>query len=169
MRDPQHLNEQEAFFLRRREWARHTAQALGNRACRIGHSTLFVKSTKLFRKLHTARADGSWEKTLQKPLKPDLLIIDDFGLTALTMAQAGECTRSSPSATSVARSSSPRIVLRATGYHSSRTGSGQLGHGSVGAPRPSRCYQRSVLSKENATEPPSPATDSLPQKRLKWK
>lgn len=121
MRDPQHLNEQEAFFLRRREWARHTAQALGNRACRIGHSTLFVKSTKLFRKLHTARADGSWEKTLQKPLKPDLLIIDDFGLTALTMAHAGDCTRSSPSATSVARSSSPRIVLRATEYHSSRT------------------------------------------------
>lgn len=66
----------------------HLAQALGNRACRIGHSTLFVKSSKLFRKLHIARADGSWEKALQKLLKPDLLIIDDFGLTALTMPQA---------------------------------------------------------------------------------
>jgi len=66
----------------------HLAQALGNRACRIGHTTLFVKSTKLFRKLNAARADGSWEKALQKLLKPDLLIIDDFGLTGLTMPQA---------------------------------------------------------------------------------
>ena len=66
----------------------HLAQALGNRACRIGHSTLFLKSTKLFRALNTARADGSWEKALKKLLAPDLLIIDDFGLTALTMAQA---------------------------------------------------------------------------------
>ena len=68
----------------------HLAQALGNRACRIGHSTLFVKSTKLFRNLNTARADGSWEKALRKLLNPDLLIIDDFGLSALTTTQAEE-------------------------------------------------------------------------------
>ena len=68
----------------------HLAQALGNLACRIGHSTLFVKSTKLFRNLNTARADGSWEKALRKLLNPDLLIIDDFGLSALTITQAEE-------------------------------------------------------------------------------
>lgn len=68
----------------------HLAQALGNQACRIGHSTLFLKSTKLFRGLNSARADGTWEKALKKLLVPDLLIIDDFGLSAMTMTQAEE-------------------------------------------------------------------------------
>jgi DNA replication protein DnaC len=68
----------------------HLAQALGNQACRIGHTTLFVKSTKLFRGLNNARADGSWEKALKRLLAPDLLIIDDFGLSAMTMTQAEE-------------------------------------------------------------------------------
>jgi DNA replication protein DnaC len=68
----------------------HLAQALGNLACRIGHTTLFVKSTQLFRNLNKARADGSWEKALKKLLTPDLLIIDDFGLSALTITQAEE-------------------------------------------------------------------------------
>ncbi len=68
----------------------HLAQALGDQACRIGHSTLFVTGTKLFRGLNTARADGTWEKALTKILAPDLLIIDDFGLSAMTMTQAEE-------------------------------------------------------------------------------
>lgn len=68
----------------------HLAQALGNQACRIGHTTLFLKSAKLFRGLNSARADGSWEKALKKLLLPDLLIIDDFGLCAMSMTQAEE-------------------------------------------------------------------------------
>ncbi len=68
----------------------HLAQALGNQACRIGHTTLFLKSTKLFRGLNNARADGTWEKALKKLTLPDLLIIDDFGLSAMTMTQAEE-------------------------------------------------------------------------------
>lgn len=68
----------------------HLAQALGNQACRIGHSTLFIKGTKMFRNLNTARADGTWEKALRKLLAPELLIIDDFGLSAMTMPQAEE-------------------------------------------------------------------------------
>lgn len=68
----------------------HLAQALGNQACRTGHSTLFVKTAKLFRGLNAARADGTWEKALKKLLTPDVLIIDDFGLSAMTMTQAEE-------------------------------------------------------------------------------
>jgi DNA replication protein DnaC len=34
------------------------------------------------------RADNSWEKRIKRFLRPDLLICDDFGLTALTTAQA---------------------------------------------------------------------------------
>jgi DNA replication protein DnaC len=43
---------------------------------------------KLFRFLLAGRADHSWEKRTKKYLHPDLLIIDDFGLTAITQAQA---------------------------------------------------------------------------------
>nr|MDP2192325.1 IS21-like element helper ATPase IstB [Rhodoferax sp.] len=68
----------------------HLAQALGNQACRTGYSTLFIKTAKLFRGLNAARADGTWEKALKKLLTPDVLIIDDFGLSAMTMTQAEE-------------------------------------------------------------------------------
>jgi DNA replication protein DnaC len=66
----------------------HLAQAIGHEACRRGYSVLFVKATKMFRHLFASRADQSWEKQIKKYLHPDLLIIDDFGLTALTSIQA---------------------------------------------------------------------------------
>jgi len=66
----------------------HLAQALGHQACRMGYDVLFTKAAKLFRFLLAARADHSWEKRIKKYLGPDLLIIDDFGLTALTTIQA---------------------------------------------------------------------------------
>jgi DNA replication protein DnaC len=66
----------------------HLAQALGHEACRRGYSVLFVKAVKMLRHLYASRADQSWEKQIRKYLHPDLLIIDDFGLTALTPIQA---------------------------------------------------------------------------------
>lgn len=66
----------------------HLAEALGHEACRKGYDVLFVKSVKMLRSLHAARADHSWEKRIKKFLRPDLFIIDDFGLTALTPTQA---------------------------------------------------------------------------------
>ena len=66
----------------------HLAQALGHEACRRGFSVLFVKAAKMFRHLFASRADQSWERQLRKYLHPDLLIIDDFGLTSLTQVQA---------------------------------------------------------------------------------
>ena len=66
----------------------HLAQAIGHEACRRGYEVLFVKSVKMLRSLHAARADQSWEKRIKKFLRPNLLIIDDFGLTALTPTQA---------------------------------------------------------------------------------
>jgi DNA replication protein DnaC len=66
----------------------HLAQALGHEVCRKGYDVLFVKSVKMLRSLMAARADHSWEKRIKKFLRPDLLIIDDFGLTALTPTQA---------------------------------------------------------------------------------
>lgn len=66
----------------------HLAQALGHQACRLGYDVLFTKATKLFRFLLAGRADHSWEKRMKKYLAPDLLIIDDFGISALTAIQA---------------------------------------------------------------------------------
>lgn len=66
----------------------HLAQALGHEACRRGYSVLFVKAARMLRHLFAARADQSWEKQLKRYLHPDLLIIDDFGLTALSPIQA---------------------------------------------------------------------------------
>jgi len=58
----------------------HLAQAIGHQACRLGYAVLFVKARKMFRALYKARADGSWEGRIKNYVKPDLLIIDDFGL-----------------------------------------------------------------------------------------
>jgi DNA replication protein DnaC len=66
----------------------HIAQALGHQACRKGHDVLFVKTTKLLRGLLASRADQSWEKRIRKCLKPDVLILDDFGLSPFTTIQA---------------------------------------------------------------------------------
>lgn len=66
----------------------HIAQALGHQACRSGYEVLFTKAVKLFRFLLAGRADHSWEKCLKKYLAPDLLIMDDFGLSSLSPTQA---------------------------------------------------------------------------------
>ena len=66
----------------------HLAEALGHEACRRGYTVLFTKSAKMLRSLFAARADQSWERQLKKYVRQDLLIIDDFGLTALTPIQA---------------------------------------------------------------------------------
>lgn len=61
----------------------HVAQAIGHRACRAGHTVLFVRSTEMFSDLRAARADGSLTKRLQRYLNVDLLILDDLGLRPL--------------------------------------------------------------------------------------
>lgn len=66
----------------------HLAQSLGQEACRKGYDVLFVKTVKMFRSLLAARADQSWEKRIKRYLTPDLLILDDFGLTPLSPTQA---------------------------------------------------------------------------------
>jgi DNA replication protein DnaC len=66
----------------------HLAQAVGHYACRMGYDVLFTKALKLFRFLMAGRADHSWEKRMKKYLAPDLLIIDDFGLSPLNSIQA---------------------------------------------------------------------------------
>ena len=66
----------------------HLAQALGHQACRQGKSVRFIRAASLMREMNASRADHTWEKALKRFMAPDLLIIDDFGLSTLTFSQA---------------------------------------------------------------------------------
>lgn len=61
----------------------HLAQALGHEACRRGFDVLFTTATRMLAHLNGGRADGTYEKRLAGYVRPDLLILDDFGLKAL--------------------------------------------------------------------------------------
>ncbi len=61
----------------------HLAQALVHEACRQGYDALFIPTHRLVQHLNGGRADGTWERRLQTYLRPDLLVLDDFGLKPL--------------------------------------------------------------------------------------
>lgn len=61
----------------------HLAEALAQEACRQDFQVLFVNAYKLLQHLHGGRADGSLARRLKTYLRPDLLILDDFGLKPL--------------------------------------------------------------------------------------
>lgn len=61
----------------------HLAQALGQEAARQGLDVLFMNTQKMLQHLNGGRADGTWERRLATYLRPDLLILDDFGLKPL--------------------------------------------------------------------------------------
>jgi DNA replication protein DnaC len=66
----------------------HCAQALGHEACRQGKRVRFIRAALLFREMNASRADQTWDRALKRFIAPDLLIIDDFGLSTLTFSQA---------------------------------------------------------------------------------
>jgi DNA replication protein DnaC len=65
----------------------YLACALAHQACREGYRVCYYYAPKLFRELLTAQADGSFAKLLKKLLRAELLVIDDFGLPAVTGKQ----------------------------------------------------------------------------------
>jgi DNA replication protein DnaC len=65
----------------------YLASAFGNVACRQGYSVSCFRLPRLLVDLQIGRGDGSWEKILSSLKKPELLIIDDFGLTPLEPLQ----------------------------------------------------------------------------------
>lgn len=62
----------------------HLSQGLSHEACRQGYDVLFVSTHKMLQHLHGGRADGSLERRLATYLRPHLLVLDDFGLRALS-------------------------------------------------------------------------------------
>jgi DNA replication protein DnaC len=59
------------------------ACAIGHQACRQGLSVRYIRVAKLLEELRIAHADGTYVKLLSQLAKPELLILDDFGLDTL--------------------------------------------------------------------------------------
>ncbi len=61
----------------------HLAQALIHEAARQGFDAIFTTTHRMLQHLNGGRADGTWERRLQTYLRPELLVLDDFGLKPL--------------------------------------------------------------------------------------
>ena len=61
----------------------HLAQALAHCACRCGFDVVFTSAHNMLRHLNAGRADDTYERRLAGYVRPDLLVIDDFGLKPL--------------------------------------------------------------------------------------
>lgn len=68
----------------------HLAQALVHEACRQGFDAHFTSVTKMLQHLNGGRADGTFDRRLQSYLRPDLLVLDDFGLKPLQPPGPGD-------------------------------------------------------------------------------
>jgi DNA replication protein DnaC len=65
----------------------YLASALGQHACRHGHRALYRRVPRFFQELALARADGSYATVLARLARVDVLILDDWGLAAVTDIQ----------------------------------------------------------------------------------
>jgi DNA replication protein DnaC len=61
----------------------HIASALAHIACQQGFTVLVINAHKMLQHLHGGRADNTYDRRLATYLRPDLLVIDDFGLKPL--------------------------------------------------------------------------------------
>jgi DNA replication protein DnaC len=62
----------------------YLACALAQKGCREGFGAYYTRCPKFYFSLAIARADGSYARTAMKMAKVPVLILDDFGLAALT-------------------------------------------------------------------------------------
>lgn len=63
------------------------ACALAQKACREGHTALYLRLPRLLQELPIAKGDGTYTKLLKRLAKVDVLILDDWGLSQLTVEQ----------------------------------------------------------------------------------
>ncbi|MCB9756276.1 MAG: ATP-binding protein [Myxococcales bacterium] len=61
----------------------HIAQAIGHRACMMGHAVLYTSANAMLTQLRASRADATYDRKLLRFTTPELLIIDDLGLRPL--------------------------------------------------------------------------------------
>lgn len=68
----------------------YLAKHLAFSALKAGHSVTFARADKMFRHLKFSIIDGSHDRTIGSYLRPDLLVIDDFGIKELTREEAND-------------------------------------------------------------------------------
>lgn len=66
----------------------YVACALGNACCRQGLRTRYFRLQALLTELTLAKGDGSYPAFMARRAKTELLILDDFGLTPLSVPEA---------------------------------------------------------------------------------
>jgi DNA replication protein DnaC len=66
----------------------YLACALANKACRDGWKVLYAKTTRLFAELAIARVDGSFGRRLVSLARVDLIVLDDWGSSTITLDQS---------------------------------------------------------------------------------
>lgn len=66
------------------------ASALAQKACRDGHSVLYLRAAALSRDLTLARADGSLRYFLNRFARIDVLVIDDWAMAPLSEPERRE-------------------------------------------------------------------------------
>ena len=64
----------------------YLSSAFGNAACRLGMSVRSFRVNRLLTDLAIGRGDGSYNKLILAMKKPDLLILDDFGMSPIDPA-----------------------------------------------------------------------------------
>jgi DNA replication protein DnaC len=64
------------------------AQATGLHACQNGKSALFLSTSQFLEEIALARSTGGYLKLREKMIKPDLLVLDDFGMRKFTVMEA---------------------------------------------------------------------------------
>jgi DNA replication protein DnaC len=57
------------------------AKAIGYEAVNRGYNVLFERTNKMLEDIYSGKADNTFNKRLSKYIKPDLLILDDWGMT----------------------------------------------------------------------------------------
>jgi DNA replication protein DnaC len=60
------------------------ACALAHQACRKGFRVLYRRAPRFFDELKLARADGSYQRTLARIARIDVLVLDDFAISPVT-------------------------------------------------------------------------------------
>jgi DNA replication protein DnaC len=66
------------------------ALALAQKACRDGHSALYLRAAALLRDLALARADGSLRHFLARLARIEVLVIDDWAMAPLNESERRE-------------------------------------------------------------------------------
>lgn len=61
----------------------YLACALANKACRMGHTSLYVRVPKLFYNIALSKADGTYSNLMNKLTKTKVLLLDDMGIAPM--------------------------------------------------------------------------------------